>query len=294
MDHLYLFAVCPNNSGSTLIAKLLGTSPAVSLLKNSLHEGVCVTRARSHMPVSQKNERGNCTINEEKFMNPDNYRWEKIAFCWREQWNMKRPILVEKSPQNLLRTQMMAEAFPNSKFIISLRNPYAFCEGVHRKFGYDHTVAAEHWVKCAQHQIQNIKTLENSIFFTYEELCDRTATTCDKIVRFVPELKKLNPHRSFRRKRYERIKGLKNLNTVQISRLRVKDVRNINTVLAPNRKLLERFGYELVSHEKHRTHQEKERRQTVNRGVSPKEAAKYVRKNRDKKSRELSRKFRRH
>ena len=248
--HLFLFIVCPNNSGSTLLAKLLGTSPNVSLIRNTLHEGVCVRKARAHMPRSSGDERRNCTINEEKFMNNANYNWPKIKAAWFERWNISKSILVEKSPQSVLRAHLTQNEFENTKFIINLRNPYAFCEGIRRKMGHSLTVAATHWLKCAEHQIRNKRTLKGNIFFSYEEMCDDTLNVCKNLVNFIPELQRLDPNRAFNRKRYEKVFGLENQNNKQISKLKKRDFIEINDVLGERSDLMEHFGYKYCGKQK--------------------------------------------
>ena len=44
---------------------------------------------------------------------------------WSKYWKIEKPLLLEKSPENLIKTRFLQEIFPNSYFIIVTRHPIA-------------------------------------------------------------------------------------------------------------------------------------------------------------------------
>jgi hypothetical protein len=42
---------------------------------------------------------------------------------WRPHWDLTRPVLVEKSPPNLLMTRFLQAAFPDARFVMVVRHP---------------------------------------------------------------------------------------------------------------------------------------------------------------------------
>jgi|SRR5215216_3798426 len=121
-EHLYIFVLCPNNSGSTLLAQLLGTSPKVSILPT---EGQWIAHrlAPGAMPFPEGTERRNWTSNEKKFADPSNYDWPRIKAAWRQAWDPEKQVLVEKSPPMVIAAPLLQEQFAPARFLLSVRNP---------------------------------------------------------------------------------------------------------------------------------------------------------------------------
>jgi hypothetical protein len=63
-EHLHVLVICPNDSGSTLLTRLLGTSPNVSLLPTE-GQWVAYRLAPGAMPFPEGTEARNWTSNEE-------------------------------------------------------------------------------------------------------------------------------------------------------------------------------------------------------------------------------------
>lgn len=246
MPHEYLFIVCPNASGSTLWTKLIGTSPNASLFPAVRHEGQNVKGAAHHMPIPQGPEIGLWTAYEEKFTNETNYDWPAIKALWQSNWDMNKAVLVEKSPPNVLRAHLLAKHFQPSKFLFSIRNPYPVCESIHRKNVNRPTweACATHWAKCAHWQMRHLSQLENSIYFSYEELCDTTEQVVQRLIAFIPALGSLDASHHF--SIHSHNKPISNLNAASIERLSREDIEAINSVLQNYPEELRFHGYDLL------------------------------------------------
>ena len=63
------------------------------------------------------------------YNNPFNYDWRYIRKCWEANWFETNPyamIKMQKTPTDVLRVQMIQEAFNDLYWIISVKNPYSY------------------------------------------------------------------------------------------------------------------------------------------------------------------------
>lgn len=246
-----------NNSGSTLLQKFLATSQGVLQLpeKNGIAtsaEGHDI--AKGHMPHPREHGvLGIWTEKESVFKNPNLYKWKEIKEAWTDGWSqggtLDGKILLEKSPPNPIRAELLDENFPGAYYISMQRNPYAVCEGIRRRQGYTLERCAEHWGRVAQHQVRNLNNLKNIIHVSYEELCEKQDEVCDRINLFLPKI------------RLEKFKGtftghhsvlgrkdiqITNLNNLQIKNLSHSDVVKINSVLKRFELEMNYFNYKNI------------------------------------------------
>lgn len=233
MSNKYLFVLCPPYSGSTVLWKLLSTSPNVSSL---LWEG----QGRDSVAHIMKKERWN-----------PNYRmpWQYVRRKWEEEYDLSKPILLDKSPAFIIRAQELKEHFDNPYFIIMIRCPYAYCEGAYRRKAGTLVEVAMRWIEMAQYQIQNIRSLDNSIFFSYEQFTDNILDIRDQIINFMPEIESLDISRDFQARSIFGIepRPIENMNNYKIQQLSSNDIEIINSVLSRHETILSYFGYDLIS-----------------------------------------------
>jgi len=172
--------------------------------------------------------------------------WNIVREKWMEKWNLNKPILLEKSPPHLIRAKQLETHFPDSYFIIMMRNPYAFCEGVKRRWGKKFTYRniAKMWAICAYYQIENINNLKHTLWFTYEDLTANPGEMCKQIIEFIPELGELIPGKKF--DVFEKSMNITNLNQQQISNLSNDEIFQINRVLKRYPEFLAFFNYRYI------------------------------------------------
>lgn len=48
---------------------------------------------------------------------------ERLFAQWSEHWDLTRPVLVEKSPPNLVMTRFLQALFPEARFLVAVRHP---------------------------------------------------------------------------------------------------------------------------------------------------------------------------
>ncbi|MCG3119063.1 MAG: hypothetical protein ALAOOOJD_01391 [bacterium] len=228
MAHEYLFVLCPPFSGSTVLWKLLGTSPAVSSLP---YEGQALEGVREFMRTEPWNP-------------GKRLPWLQIKATWEKHWDLHKPILLEKSPPNIARAFEIEKVFQPAAFVAMIRNPYAFCESHRRRLDHDVQISAGKWIAHAAYQIKNITGLKKLTHFTYERFTEQTPQIKKQILNFMPALQDIDITQSFAAHASD--ETIQNFNHEKIGRLRRTDIDRINAVLQEHEDVLKFFGYELI------------------------------------------------
>jgi Sulfotransferase family len=240
MQHKHLFILTPPFSGSTLLLRLLATSPNVSVFNSDKGEGMMIPELQDTMMTER--------WNVEKQM-----PWAYIRTVFEKHWDMHKTVLIEKGSPNMIRADQIEKHFDNAHFIIMMRNPYAWCESMMRRRKPEKPDLKpynfiEYWLKRADWQIQNIKSLKKVLYFKYEDLCDATDSTIKKIIDFIPEIERLDAdiefeaHSMLGKKR----NAITNTNSLALKRLTQQDIKEITNSLQHAVDVIHYFGYELM------------------------------------------------
>ncbi|MFW6065218.1 MAG: CmcI family methyltransferase [Planctomycetota bacterium] len=231
-ENTYLFVLSPPFSGSTLLWKLLATSPHASALPR---EGQFLPEVRQWMAPNR--------------WDPDKpLPWEQIKERWRRGWDTSKSILLEKSPAHIVRAEQIEQHFQPAFFIAMVRNPYALCQGLRRRQGRSGETAARMWVTWARYQMHNIRRLKRVISFTYEQLTEDPAETRSRILAFLPQLEDIDIDRPFEAESYlgRSARPIRNLNQAKIDMLPPDYIRRVNEVLRLNEDVMRFFGYSIM------------------------------------------------
>jgi hypothetical protein len=240
----WAFVIGCYNSGTTLLAEVLGTHPRISALPD---EGQYLTdqiKADHELGLSRMwVKREDLYRLTETDAGPDVQRLKK-------EWGMRldtgKPILLEKSPPNAARTLWLQEHFEDAHFIAIIRNGYAVAEGIRRKARPSHPErwpledCAYAWKRVNEVIAEDSSKLRNFIWVKYEDFADKTPETLNRIFAFlgIPGDPELNMSREWAI--HERREAISNLNEESIGRLSPEDVAVINRVAG---EALARFGY---------------------------------------------------
>ncbi|MEN8242210.1 MAG: hypothetical protein ABFS17_09840, partial [Chloroflexota bacterium] len=173
--------------------------------------------------------------------------WDKIKPIWESYWDLEKPLLVEKSPPNLMRAPEIVKYFYPVYFLIMVRNPYALCEGFMRRTGDNPRRAAKKTIKLLKRQAENARTLENSISFTYEDLTNNPKKIVEKIEAFIPQLGSLDHQGEFKVHSIDGMvtREIVNFNQKKINNLSPKHFDVINKIFKKNLEALDHWGYKL-------------------------------------------------
>ncbi len=258
----FLFIICMNNSGSTLLERVVSECanavgfPAPGGPDKQVNGQGFVPDL---MPMPGKMVPRCRRIWSEQsaiLANELHYKWPRIQRRWREEW-ARNPrfatanprVFLEKSPPNIFRAAMLQKHFAESSFILMQRNPYAVAEGIRRRARLPIDRCIKHWIRCARQQMRNEQLLHRAIKLNYEELSARPETCRQRIVSFIPELSDLDVGKNVE---VHSLDGqirqpIVNYNEKQIALLSQDDLAEINLHLEAVPEVMSHFQYEYIS-----------------------------------------------
>ena len=261
----FLFIICMNNSGSTLLERLLTKCQnAVGFLPRSEGPNEQVNGQRfvkGLMPTPDRLKppcRRVWSEQAEVLADESRYEWPKIKAIWQEQWSRnpkfktaKPRVLLEKSPPNIYRAIMLQRHFANSSFVLMQRNPYAVAEGMRRRAEVPLERCVAHWIRCARRQIENEHALEHRVTIRYEDLSERPGWSREQIIALRPELDDVDIGAAVSAHTMEgRIRQpIVNYNEKQIAQLSREDIATINSQLDEAPEVMSHFGYDYIDHD---------------------------------------------
>ncbi len=240
----FVFVLAPPYSGSTVLFRLLDTSPHVSALPG---EGQFIAEVTDEMRAAPWDK-------------AEAFNWRRIRGIWETYWDSSKPLLLEKSPPNMIRAAAIEEAFDPAWFIVMMREPYAHIEGLARRahvppMGLSKSAsraerikrATELWLDFAATQRETIAARKHVTWFTYEALTQEPARIASQLQTFLPELGNLDIEARFGVHAVSgtQARELSDMNAPKRALLRAADFEIISDLLMPKRDLVEFFGYEL-------------------------------------------------
>jgi len=179
----WLFILGVNNSGTTLLERIVALHPAMRALPK---EGQRLTQA---LPRPRDFD-----LHRLWTQRVDAFRWTeahdaapalRAMYDWSPHFGTGRGWLVEKSPPNTVRSRWLQMNFQPASFIVVTRNPYAVCEGIRRRTGCTIEQAAAHWAAAHQILLDDLPQLQRVLHITYERLCDASAAVLREIETFL-------------------------------------------------------------------------------------------------------------
>ena len=244
----WVFLVGCYNSGTTLLAEMMGRHVDISALPTEGHfiTDQFVKDYDVGLPRMWVNREELFRLSGDD-MGPDPVRIKKE---WGIRLDLKRPVLLEKSPPNSARTLWLQKHFNNAYFIGIIRNGYAVAEGIRRKADPQHLTdswpikqCAKQWARSNDILDEDSHLLENFIWIKYEDLTERPQETLEIIAQYLslPSFPVFNGSESL--SIHEREQVVKNLNEESLKRLSSNDISSINDTSAS---ALEKFGYPLM------------------------------------------------
>lgn len=236
-----------HNSGSTLIAHAIRRCKNAGVFDNHFCEASSLPEFRGNAPnLRSRIERPD----------PLKYNWFNIRRLMLAQWPPNKLVLFDKSPvHGLFNADEYTKFGEHVNFIVLMRNPYAYCEGVKRRMKEQQLLvsvkdAANFWLECARRQIQNFSSAESALCITYEWLCANPDIAEEVFRDFMPELDDFSLSGewgvgSISNKPWE-TQPLASRNDRQISALSREEVETISSVLRSDPIPVHYFEYEII------------------------------------------------
>ena len=95
----------------------------------------------------------------------------RLLRAWAPFWDLDRPVLLEKSPPNMLRTRFLQALFPEAHFAIVVRHPAAVALSTRawqRRLSLEELV--RHWLRAHAILLGDLPHLRRVVVLKYEEL----------------------------------------------------------------------------------------------------------------------------
>jgi hypothetical protein len=90
--------------------------------------------------------------------------------AWAPYWKLSRPVLVEKSPPNLIRARFLQAVFPKAKFIFVVRHPLAVAAATQKWSKQPIIELVQHWVRAHQVLLDDLPEVGAGAWVRYEDL----------------------------------------------------------------------------------------------------------------------------
>lgn len=189
--HQYVFIGGLHRSGTTLLANCLREHPKISGFKDTgVNEDEGQFLQSVYSPAMVYGGPGRFGFNSGSFLNEtsdlvSSENAKKIFQEWSQHWNLTQPILLEKSPPNLVRTRFLQALFPNSFFIIILRHPIAVAYAT-KKWSHTQLYSLiKHWLVCYEQFERDRPYLNRLLVLKYEDLIENPQLTLNQIYTFI-------------------------------------------------------------------------------------------------------------
>ncbi|MFB1487460.1 MULTISPECIES: sulfotransferase [unclassified Thiocapsa] len=239
----WLFILGLNNSGTTLLTRVLEQHPMIRSLP---HEGQWLTPALPHPPTFGAARAWSSRTDIFHWIETDDPTpARRIRYDWARYYPVRPGILLEKSPPNTLRSRWLEANFSPSRFIGIVRHPYALCEGAQRRLGVPIEETARHWRDGTGILLDDAEHLQQVVLMRYEDLTAHPAPLMRRLETFldVPAASLNEAVLGEIRASYIRKESapLRNMNPESFARLSDADHKRVAAICGD---LMERIGYE--------------------------------------------------
>jgi hypothetical protein len=191
LDRRYVFVCGLHRSGTSLLARALAEHPAASGFQDTgaiEDEGQFL---QTVLPVENVfggvgrfgfDPRAHMT-EESALNNPQ--AASRILAEWSRYWDMEKPVLIEKTPSNLLRMRLLQELFPASYFVVITRHPVA-CSLASLKWAEGNLFSLlTHWVHCYRIAKRDSALVKRVLWMSYEGFVADPQREMARVARFV-------------------------------------------------------------------------------------------------------------
>jgi Sulfotransferase family len=180
-----------HRSGTTLIARCLAEHPLISGFENTgvpadegQHLQTLYPPAKAHGgPGRFAFDRRSHLTEESPLVSEESRR--QLLSEWSRWWDSTKPIVVEKSPPNLLRGRFLQALFPDAALVMVLRHPLAVAYATQKWSETSLRSLVHHWVVAHEGFAADSSRLENLLVVRFEELIADPDGTLERVYRLL-------------------------------------------------------------------------------------------------------------
>ncbi len=104
--------------------------------------------------------------------------------CWAPYWDLSKPVLVEKSPPNIIRSRFLETVFPSARFIFVIWHPIPVSIATQKWTKQPLEELLQHWVLAHKLFLDDLKHITSWAWFRYEDLTADPHRILAEIFRF--------------------------------------------------------------------------------------------------------------
>ncbi|MGH3089702.1 MAG: sulfotransferase family protein [Rubrobacteraceae bacterium] len=190
-NHRFLFIGGVHRSGTSPVFRCLREHPMISGFRDtgvSKDEGQLLQSvyppANAHGGVGKFGFHPEAHLTERSALAADDNRARLFAE-WGKYWNLEKPVLIEKSPPNVIRTRFLQEMFPNSYFVVVIRDPIAVSYATRDWTGAPLERLIEHWLLCHESFERDRKRVRRLLVLRYEDFTEDPQATLEELYSFL-------------------------------------------------------------------------------------------------------------
>ena len=246
-DYKFVFVAGLHKSGTSTLFRCLRENPSISGFKNTgvpQDEGQFLQTifppAKEFGGPGRFGFSSKMHLTENSSLITDENK-EKLFSEWAGYWDTSKPVLIEKSPPNLLKTRFLQAIFPRSYFVVITRHPIITAYATQKWSKTPIRSLLNHWIFCHNIFFEDKRFLKNCLVLKYENFVEDAERHLKQIYEFIgienwPN--GLEVRRYINRTYYEKwVKETEQLNCLKKILLRLQ--------LSKTEKEINKFGYSL-------------------------------------------------
>jgi hypothetical protein len=185
--HRFLFVGGLHRSGTSILTRALAEHPAITGFQHTgvpedegQHLQSVFSPARAHGGPGLFAFDPTCHLTEDSELVTEANR-RSLLRDWSQYWQLDRPVLLEKSPPNIVRTRLLQALFPDAVFVVMVRHPVPVAYATQK---WSHTGFAsliQHWIAAHRILAADQEHVDRLIIVRYEQFVQDPQSTLDSI-----------------------------------------------------------------------------------------------------------------